>query len=151
MRTIHVGQLTTCPRRRCAFRPGRGGIYRTCSRLLAVVVCLAGLPLVKIPASGVERLKLEGHVPEAVARLGLQPLGRLPATNRMHLAIGLPLRNTNELSQLLHALYDPASPQFRQYLTPEQFAEQFGPTRAEYEAVRQFAKNYGLQNHCHLS
>jgi len=30
-------------------------------------------------------------VPEAVARFNLQPLGRLPTTNRLHLAIGLPL------------------------------------------------------------
>ncbi len=84
-------------------------------------------------------------MPEAVARLGLQPLGRLPATNRMHLAIGLPLRNTNELSQLLHALYDEASFQYRQYLTPKRFAEQFGPTEAEYEAVKEFAQAHGLQ------
>jgi hypothetical protein len=97
------------------------------------------------PASGVERRNLRGHVPDAVARLGLQPLGRLPATNRLNLAIGLPLRNTNELSRLLHDLYNPASPWFRRYLTVEQFAAQFGPTQEEYEAVRQFARKHGLE------
>jgi hypothetical protein len=97
------------------------------------------------PAFGVERETLRGHVPEPVAKLRLQPLGRFPATNRLNLAIGLPLRHTNELSQLLHDLYDPSSPRFRKYLTPEQFAEQFGPTREEYEAVRQFAQTHGLE------
>src|SRR5208283_1081015 len=48
------------------------------------------------------------------------------------------------LSKLLQDMYDPASPQFRRYLTPEQFTEQFGPTRQDYEAVRQFARKYGL-------
>ena len=60
---------------------------------------------------GAERQALRGHVPEAVARLKLPALGRLPATNRLNLAIGLPLRNTNALTRLLHDLYDPASPQ----------------------------------------
>ena len=53
------------------------------------------------PAGATERQVLRGHVPEAVARLNLQPVGRLPATNRLNLAIGLPLRNTNALNKLL--------------------------------------------------
>ena len=90
------------------------------------------------------RQVLRGHVPAAVAKLNLRPIGRLPATHRLNLAIGLPLRNTNALSKLLQDMYDPASPQFRHYLTPEQFTEQFGPTKQDYEAVRQFAGKYGL-------
>jgi uncharacterized repeat protein (TIGR03803 family) len=74
----------------------------------------------------------------------LRPLGRLPATNRLNLAIGLPLRNTNALDKLLQDIYDPASPRFRRYLTPEQFTEQFGPAQQDYDAVRQFAKSQGL-------
>ena len=96
------------------------------------------------PGSAAERQVLRGHVPAAVTKLNLRPIGRLPATNRLNLAIGLPLRNTNALSKLLQDMYDPASPQFRHYLTPEQFTEQFGPTRQDYEAVRQFARKYGL-------
>ena len=48
---------------------------------------------------GAERQMLRGHVPAAVAKLNLRPVGRLPATNRLNLAIGLPLRNTNALNQ----------------------------------------------------
>jgi subtilase family serine protease len=110
-----------------------------------LIFCCALALLLAAPASGVESQKLRGHVPEAVARLQLQPLGRLPATNRLHLAIGLPLRNTNELARLLEEIYDPASPQFRHYLTPEQFTARFGPTEADYEAVRQFALKSGLE------
>jgi uncharacterized repeat protein (TIGR03803 family) len=91
-----------------------------------------------------EREALRGHVPEAVALLGLRPVGRLPATHRLSLAIGLPLRNTNALNKLLRDIYDPASPQFRRYLTPEEFTERFGPTRPEYDAVRRFARSHGL-------
>ena len=112
-------------------------------RLMAVAS--AGMLLAFTSASpAAERQVLRGHVPAAVTKLNLRPIGRLPATNRLNLAIGLPLRNTNALTKLLQDMYDPASPQFRHYLTPEQFTEQFGPTRQDYEAVRQFARKYGL-------
>jgi uncharacterized repeat protein (TIGR03803 family) len=111
---------------------------------LRAAVSGAALLLFTMPGSAVERQVLLGHVPAAVARLGLRPVGRLPATNRLNLAIGLPLRNTNALNQLLQDIYDPASPQFRRYLTPEQFTEQFGPTKEDYEAVVRFAKSHGL-------
>ena len=114
------------------------------ARAATTVACGALLLTLATSTSAAERQTLRGHVPAAVARLGLQPLGRLPATNRLNLAIGLPLRNTNALTRLLHDLYDPASPQFRRYLTPEQFTAQFGPTRQDYEAVRQFARKFGL-------
>ena len=84
---------------------------------------------------------LHGHVPATVAQL--QPKGTLPPTNRLHLAIGLPLRNTNELDEFLARVYDPASANFHQYLTPQQFTEQFGPADADYASVMEFTK----QNH----
>ena len=85
---------------------------------------------------------LHGHVPAVVAHL--QSLGRFPDTNRLNLAIGLPLRNQEALTNLLRQIYDPASPRYRHYLTPEQFTEQFGPTEKDYRAVIAFAKANGL-------
>ncbi len=88
------------------------------------------------------RQRLHGHIPEAVSHL--QPMGRFPGTNRLNLAIGLPLRNQEALDNLLQQIYDPASPNFRQYLTPEQFTEMFGPPEQDYQAVIDFAKTNGL-------
>ena len=105
-----------------------------------LVVCL-----LLVLASGLhagQRQVLRGHVPAAAARL--QPVGRLPATNRLELAIGLPLRNRAGLTNLLRQLYDPASAGYRQYLTPDQFTAAFGPTEPEYQAVIAFAKASGL-------
>jgi kumamolisin len=58
--------------------------------------------------------------------------------------ITLPLRNQDQLDQLLKDLYDPTSPSYRQFLSVEQFTEQFGPTQQEYDAVLNFAKENGL-------
>jgi uncharacterized repeat protein (TIGR03803 family) len=98
--------------------------------------------LLLTPAWAVERQQLSGHVPEVTARM--QAVGRLPASNRLNLAIGLPLRNQKDLEALIEQLYNPASPQYRHYLTPGQFAERFGPSKEDYEALIVFAKACGL-------
>ena len=89
-----------------------------------------------------DRQFLHGHVPPVMARL--QPLGRLPGTNCLNLAIGLPLRNGAELEELLRQLYDPASTNFHKYLLPVEFAARFGPTEQDYQAVQDFARSNGL-------
>ncbi|PYK98847.1 MAG: hypothetical protein DME19_10940 [Verrucomicrobia bacterium] len=105
----------------------------------ACMVLFSGFPG---PAHAAERQVLSGHVPAALSRS--QPLERLSASKRLDLAIALPLRNRQALSNLLQQIYDPASPNYRQYLTPEQFAKQFGPTEEDYQAVIAFAKSNGL-------
>ena len=89
-----------------------------------------------------DRQFLHGHVPPVVARL--QPLGRLPGTNCLNLAIGLPLRNQAELDELLRQLYDPASTNYHKFLTPAESAARFGPTEEDYQAVEDFVRGNGL-------
>jgi subtilase family serine protease len=93
-------------------------------------------------ALAAQRQQLPGHVPGVVAQL--QSTGRLPGETQLHLVIGLPLRNQQGLSNLFQALYDPASPQYRHFLKPEQFTEQFGPTVEDYQAVANFVRASGF-------
>ena len=92
-------------------------------------------------AAGRQKVK-DGHVPAAAARL--VAAGNLPGSQFLSLAIGLPLRNQQELDTLLQELYDPTSSNYCRYLTPEQFTERFGPTETDYQAVMDFAKSNGL-------
>ncbi|HTB19780.1 MAG TPA: protease pro-enzyme activation domain-containing protein, partial [Bryobacteraceae bacterium] len=71
-------------------------------------------------------------------------MGQVPPATRMSFAIGLPLRNPDQLENLLKQVVDPASPNFRKYLTPEQFAERFGPTEEDYQALGAFLEANGL-------
>lgn len=73
-----------------------------------------------------------------------QPIGRLPATNQLRLAIGLPLRNPQGLTNLLQQIYHRGSPRFHRYLTPAEFSAAFGPTAADYQTVIDFARAQGL-------
>ncbi|MGA2662898.1 MAG: protease pro-enzyme activation domain-containing protein, partial [Verrucomicrobiota bacterium] len=93
-------------------------------------------------ALAADRQVVRGHLPSAVA--ALQPLNRLPASQRLALAIGLPLRNQAELTAFLRDLYDPASPNYRSYLTPQQFTERFGPSQQDYQSLIDFAKASGF-------
>jgi subtilase family serine protease len=114
------------------------------NKLSQMVAGWALLLVITASATAAERQLLQGYVPAAVAKLDLKPVGRLPGTRILNLAIGLPLRNKEALTNLLQRLYDPASTAFHQYLTPEQFTARFGPTEADYEAVLQFARSNGL-------
>ena len=86
---------------------------------------------------------LRGHVPAAVAQL--QPAGRLPATNRLHLAVALAPRNRDGLEKLLRDLQDPHSPSYHQYLSLEEFTGRFGPTEQDYQQAMDFAQANGLK------
>jgi subtilase family serine protease len=81
-------------------------------------------------------------VPALTSRVAAN--GRLAATNQLRLAIGVPLRDAAGLGKFLADVYDPASPNFRNYLTPEEFTARFGPTVADYNAVKNFARTSGL-------
>jgi subtilase family serine protease len=84
------------------------------------------------------------HVRQVVLTGRAQPVGRLPAAQMMQLNMVLPLRDPAGLKSFLQAVYDPASPSYRRFLTVSQFTERFGPTRETYDATVQFAKSNGF-------
>jgi len=92
------------------------------------------------PAGAVRTLP--GHVP--LAAVQLTPVGSLPASQRLNLAITLPLRDPAKLHDLLRQLYDPSSVNYRKYLTPGEFTERFGASESDYAAVMAFARNRSL-------
>ena len=110
--------------------------------LLFVGLVIAGVVL--IPSSATAEQILHGHVPEAIGRLHLQPKGRLAATNELRLAIELPLRDRAGLENFVAQVSDPASPNYRQYLTPEELTTRYGPTEQDYQAVKDFARTNNL-------
>jgi len=112
----------------------------------ALVLCSLWLVLACMghsPAFGVTMQKVHIGTTPVVSRLN--PVGRLPASRHLQLAISLPLRNQRALTDLLAQLQNPASPNYHKYLTPAQFAERFGPADPDYQAVVAFAQAHGLR------
>jgi uncharacterized repeat protein (TIGR01451 family) len=91
----------------------------------------------------VVRQSLPDQVPDLVR--GLTPLGSLPATNQLHLTLSLPLRNESAFDELIRQLYDPASPNYRKFITPAEFTARFGPTEPDYNTLLEFARTNGFQ------
>ena len=88
------------------------------------------------------RQTLHGHVPAITMKLAR--MGRLPSSQHLSLSISLPLRNQAALTVLLRQQNDPASPNYRHYLSSTQFTEKFGPSKQDYQAVIAFAQSHGL-------
>jgi subtilase family serine protease len=82
---------------------------------------------------------------------GLPPLlsvstlqGSDVSTRTLHMSIGLALRNQAQLSALLQSMYDPSSPNYHRYLTPDEFAQRFGPTAVQRQAVIDYLTRQGF-------
>jgi len=106
------------------------------------IACMTAPLMASAGAQGVGRQVLTGHLPSAMA--GSRALRSMERTAKLNLSIGLPLRNEEQLDALLAQISDPSSPNYRHYLTPEQFAERFGPSDSDYQALTAFAQEKGL-------
>src|ERR1035438_7130941 len=76
----------------------------------AALICAAMFLLFTIAGQAQQPLQvLHNHVRPAVAGGQAAVVGLLPSTQRLNLAIMLPLRNQSDLTSLLDRLYDPSS------------------------------------------
>ncbi|HAG99036.1 MAG TPA: hypothetical protein DCL75_09315, partial [Ktedonobacter sp.] len=71
-------------------------------------------------------------------------LGNDQANRTMQLSVNLALRNQDQLNALLHDLYDPSSPAYHQFLSVADFAQRFGPTIDQQQAVEDYLTRHGF-------
>ncbi len=111
----------------------------------AAVLAASALFFLVPTARAEQRALLTTHVPEAVSSGAAAMVARVPAAQHLSLAISLPLRNEAELDELLQQIYDPQSPNYRHYLSMEEFTSRFGPADSDYTALQNFAQSSGLR------
>jgi subtilase family serine protease len=107
-------------------------------------LAIAGLSLLFLSTTALaapQRL-LTRHVPNEADAAHF--VAALPDTQRLRLAITLPLHHEAALDRLLDSVSDPRSPAYRHYLTVAEFTDRYGPTAAEYAALHRFAAQHGL-------
>ena len=127
------------PINRSHSRPRRNALFADLATLAVLLVATWSTGRAQQPFE-----TLHNHVHSEVTEGKAPLLGSLPSEQRMNLSIVLPLRNQAELTSLLQRLHDPSSPDFRQFLSVDQFTEQFGPTGDDYQAVVAFAQANGF-------
>ena len=90
------------------------------------------------------RHTLPGHLVPALKRSQL--LGHATNKNQqLQLSIGLNIRNRTALTALIAAQNDPTSALYHQFLTPQQFTDQFGPTQTMVNSVIAYSQSQGLK------
>jgi subtilase family serine protease len=108
-------------------------------------VPFAALLLVVMVAQAQAQSVRTHHVRREVANGQAKFLNRMPGTQTMQIDMVLTSRDPAGLDSFLQEVYDPTSPSYRHFLTPQQFTEKFGPTQQDYDAAVGFAKSYGLK------
>lgn len=87
---------------------------------------------------------LRDQVAQPVLQGQVKPSYALPSNQRMHFSLVLPLRNEPQLNELLSRLSDPASPEYRHFLSVGDFTDRFGPSEADYRTVVDYALANGF-------
>jgi len=90
------------------------------------------------------RVALAGNASPAPRLRQAHFLGRLDSAATLKAGLVLPLRNQNQLAELLRRQYTPGDPLFHHFLSPTDFTAQFGPTPEDYAAVAAYARAQGL-------
>jgi len=72
-------------------------------------------------------------------------LGRVPATERHQVVVGLELRNRAALDSFLIDVHDPASPRYHRFLSQDEFNGLYAPTETDEQAVVSHLTANGLR------
>jgi subtilase family serine protease len=109
--------------------------------LLLIAASLLAMRIV-VRADQNQRSILSGHAVPLIQQAHL--MQATDPTQQLNLSIGLQLRNSSDLDNLLSAIYNPQSPQYHQYLPPDQFNQLFAPTSDQVQQVVSFLQGQGL-------
>jgi kumamolisin len=85
------------------------------------------------------------HVHQVVKSGEARFYSALPSSQRLRLHVVLPPRDRVGLEQFLADIYNPESPNFRNFLTPAEFTERFGPTEQDYDALTNYVRTNGFR------
>ncbi len=112
----------------------------TIPKFLGVAVTLAMFAAVVSTAA--VAVTIPNSVPRYVATA--QNLGAENPARMINITVNLALHNRALRDALLQQLYDRNSPLYQKWLTPQQYADRFGPTTQEAARVQEFLKSQGL-------
>jgi subtilase family serine protease len=118
-------------------------ICLTVLSILILILSTAQTNLHVIAASPPSKT-LTGYIPSAVTDGEAHLIGQHPGTDQLALAIGLPLRNVQALTQLLNEASTPRNPHYRHYLTLTQENQAFNPTSQQEQQVMAWLQANGL-------
>jgi subtilase family serine protease len=113
-------------------------------RLARLVLSAVAVPCIALAGARAQSVNTR-HVRADVLNGRAQLVAPMASGETLQLDLVLPLRDPAGLKGFLADIYNPSSPNYRHFLTPQEFTARFGPTQDQYDAVLRFAKNYGFE------
>src|SRR5271154_3214817 len=113
------------------------------TRALGAAAAAVACAFVMGQATPAGSVTIRGNHPFAVS--SLPRAVRAERTMPLKPTIVLGVRNRAALEQLLADQQNPASPQYRKWLTPKEFANRFGPSDQQVNLVRDWLKGEGFE------
>jgi kumamolisin len=113
-------------------------MYRICFAITLAVVFAASAPAKAAAAEG-----MAADVPHFVQRAMV--LGPAAAHQKMYLVVHLKYPNPSAVDAFVRVVHDPASPEYRHFLSPAQFDAAFSPTATTYALVLRALTRAGFQ------
>ena len=129
-------------------RRREGRLHRVVSYMLGLAVVLSfaaafgAATASSAAAAGAGREKLPGH--QGLVPPGATLVGPAPTSTALPLTITLKPRDPAALAAEAQEVSDPKSPEYRHFLTPKEFAQEFGPTPATIAQVSSNLQQAGL-------
>jgi len=119
---------------------------RICARwffacLLSVIVTAAA----QAAPTQSETVRLTGHVPPVLAKATVLP--PKAGSGQEQITLTLVLRRDDEegFERYLRELYDRRSANFHHFLTQQQIADRFGPSRTDYDSVLSYLRSNAFE------
>ena len=119
-------------------------VHKLVLAMIAVIVVGVGVFSVSIIARARQdsRNPISGQTVPLIGKAHL--VGTASGQQKLDLSVGLQIRNQQELNILLANLNNPHSSLYHHYLTPQQFAAEFGPTAAQQQQVVTYLHSQGF-------
>ncbi len=115
--------------------------------VLAVAVSLLhpGFAGAQALSSATDRVLLPGNIhPLAQGRFAAGPVAPAAPTGRLRVLLKRSPARQAALDSLLDAMRDPRSPQYHQWLTPEEYGARFGASNAQIDTVSAWLRSQGF-------
>src|SRR5208283_5152169 len=113
-------------------------MLRSCVRLilagLLVLFSCVCAEATQVP-SAPGMVRIPGHVLPALSKATIVPSKSETDTQPVTLTLVLKRDDQPGFEHFLHSLYDPKSPNFHHFLTQHQIADDFGPSRADFDSA----------------
>jgi kumamolisin len=132
-------QLRSLPLNR---RPWRRLAFLTLATAGAFSILASADAVVLAPANASGGQYIANNTPAFVA--SAKSLGATDPSLTITVSVWLNAHNRSELDALAKELYQPASPQYRHWLTSTEVAARFAPTAAEAQIVKEFLESKDL-------